>query len=54
MPGFIGQKLCKDLVLIPGRYYQYKEESKKIIEVVLEYDETFVSYSLDVKILIFF
>lgn len=47
MPGFIGLKLCPQLQLIPGRYHKYKEESKKIAEVMLQYDETFVPSSLD-------
>lgn len=47
MPGFIGLKLCPQLQLIPGRYHIYKQESAKVTEVMLEYDETFVPCSLD-------
>lgn len=47
MPGFIGLKLCPQLQLIGGRFHKYKEESLKITEVLREYDETFVPYSLD-------
>ena len=47
MPGFIGLKLCPELQLIPGKFHLYKEESRKITEVLKEYDETFTPYSLD-------
>lgn len=47
MPGFIGLKLCPELRLVPGNFRLYKEESRKISEVLKEYDETFTPYSLD-------
>lgn len=47
MPGFIGKKLCPDLVIVPPNFTKYKQVSKEIHEVFSEYDANFCSASLD-------
>jgi len=47
MPGFIGKKLCPELVIVPVNMQKYADESKLIREVFSEYDENFAPMSLD-------
>lgn len=47
MPGFIGKKLCPDLVLVPPNFTKYKQASKEIQEIFAEYDANFSPMSLD-------
>merc|ERR1719187_1512229 len=47
MPGFIGKKLCPDLVIVPGNMEKYSNVSKVVREVFSEYDPNFAPMSLD-------
>lgn len=47
MPGFIGRKLCPQLVIVPTNYEKYGKISKEIHEVFKLYDPNFSSVSLD-------
>ena len=47
MPGFIGKKLCKDLVFIKPNYIKYRAASDKMKEVLMKYDEQLESLGLD-------
>lgn len=47
MPGFIGKKLCPQLVIVPANYEQYGKVSKEIHEIFKLYDPNFSSVSLD-------
>ncbi|KAG8185369.1 hypothetical protein JTE90_023115 [Oedothorax gibbosus] len=47
MPGFIGKKLCPQLIVVPCHFKRYKEVSNKVVEVVLHYDPNLCSASLD-------
>jgi len=47
MPGFIGLKLCPDLVLVPVDMKKYAEVAEVIREVFKEYDENYSPMSLD-------
>ena len=47
MPGFIGKKLCPDLVIVPGNMEKYSKVSKVVREVFSEYDPNFAPMSLD-------
>lgn len=47
MPGFVGKKLCPDLVFIKPNYKLYKEFSEKFKHVVEEYDPELESTGLD-------
>ncbi|XP_045593333.1 DNA polymerase kappa [Procambarus clarkii] len=47
MPGFIGKKLCPDLVIVPPNFTKYKQVSKEIQEVFAEYDANYSQMSLD-------
>ncbi|XP_068729866.1 DNA polymerase kappa-like [Montipora capricornis] len=47
MPGFIAKKLCPDLVIVPPHFEKYKEYSRQVQEVLVEYDRNFVMASLD-------
>jgi len=47
MPGFIGKKLCPDLILVPGDMKKYAAVSEVIRGVFREYDENFAPMSLD-------
>lgn len=38
MAGFVGKKLCPQLVLIKGSYSKYSAESKKIMSILRNYD----------------
>lgn len=47
MAGFIGKKLCKDLVIIPPNFGKYKAASKQVMSIIEEYDANYSSWSLD-------
>ncbi|CAH1797487.1 unnamed protein product [Owenia fusiformis] len=47
MPGFIGKKLCPDLVIVPTHFDKYTEVSKQIRSIIAEYDPGFAPMSLD-------
>lgn len=47
MPGFIGKKLCPELVLVKPNFAQYTAVSQKIREIFSEYDPNFSPMSLD-------
>ena len=47
MPGFIGKKLCPDLVIVPCNFKRYKEISSVVREVFAKYDPNFCPMSLD-------
>ena len=47
MPGFIGKKLCPQLVLVKLNFDKYRAVSSVIREVFREYDPNFIPMSLD-------
>jgi nucleotidyltransferase/DNA polymerase involved in DNA repair len=47
MPGFIGKKLCPQLVFIEPNFSKYEEVGHLIRAIIQEYDPNFESYSLD-------
>lgn len=47
MPGFIGKKLCPDLVIVRPDFTKYKQASKEIQEIFSQYDPNFCPMSLD-------
>ncbi|XP_050716765.1 DNA polymerase kappa-like [Eriocheir sinensis] len=47
MPGFIGKKLCPELIIVPPNFDKYKAVSKVVREVFSEYDPGFSPMSLD-------
>ncbi|KHJ44693.1 ImpB/MucB/SamB family protein [Trichuris suis] len=47
MPGFIGRKLCPDLVIVPCNFSKYKTISNQVEAILQEYDSTLVMGSLD-------
>jgi hypothetical protein len=47
MPGFIGKKLCPHLEFVPHHFDKYKEASRAVRDILLQYDPHLVSYSLD-------
>jgi DNA polymerase kappa len=47
MPGFLGFKLCPELLLIPCNYRKYKLVSDQMRDIVSEYDPHFSSMGLD-------
>lgn len=47
MPGFIGKKLCPELIIVPPDFTKYKEASKQVQEIFAEYDPNFSPMSLD-------
>ncbi len=47
MPGFIGKKLCPDLVLVELNFDKYRAVSKVVRGVFAEYDPNFSPMSLD-------
>jgi nucleotidyltransferase/DNA polymerase involved in DNA repair len=47
MPGFIGKKLCPDLVIVPSNMESYAREAEKIRAVFRAYDPNFAPMSLD-------
>ncbi|KAL8616660.1 hypothetical protein ACOMHN_031642 [Nucella lapillus] len=47
MPGFIGKKLCPQLVIVPVNFSKYREVSTQVRQVFAEYDPNFCPMSLD-------
>ncbi|CAM9252913.1 unnamed protein product [Ectocarpus fasciculatus] len=47
MPGFIGRKLCPELVFVKPDYEKYTVVAEQIREIFREYDPRMRSYSLD-------
>jgi len=47
MPGFIGKKLCPELIFVPPNFGKYQAEGEKIREIFKEYDPNFESMGLD-------
>jgi DNA polymerase kappa len=47
MPGFIGKKLCSELIIVPTNFDRYTEISKQVREVLADYDPNFSPMSLD-------
>ncbi|XP_071167055.1 DNA polymerase kappa-like [Mytilus edulis] len=47
MPGFIGKKLCPELIIVPTHFDRYTDISKQVREVLAEYDPNFSPMSLD-------
>ena len=54
MPGFIGKKLCPQLVIVPPNFEKYTAVSKVVREVFAEYDLEFCPVSLDEAYLVIF
>jgi DNA polymerase kappa len=47
MPGFIGKKLCENLVFVKPNFHKYNIEGEKIREIFREFDPDFESMGLD-------
>ena len=47
MPGFIGKKLCPDLVIVKPHFDKYKDVSQQVRSIISEYDPNFSPMSLD-------
>ena len=47
MPGFIGKKLCPNLVIIEPNYKKYRQVSSEVRDVLALYDPNFCSVGLD-------
>lgn len=47
MPGFIGKKLCPQLVLVPPNFEKYTSVGKEVQEIFHLYDPDFSSVGLD-------
>ena len=47
MPGFIGKKLCPELIFVKGHYEKYGIVAEQIRSIIREYDPNFSSHSLD-------
>ncbi|XP_071338838.1 DNA polymerase kappa [Trachinotus anak] len=47
MPGFIGKKLCPNLVIVPPNFDKYRAVSDEIREIFADYDPHFQPMSLD-------
>ena len=47
MPGFIGKKLCKDLIFIKPNYIKYRKSSDAMKSVLSQYDDQAESLGLD-------
>ena len=47
MPGFIGQKLCPELIIIPLNFDKYTAISEQVRAVFAEYDPNYSTASLD-------
>ena len=47
MPGFIGKKLCPDLVIVKPNYNKYQAVSKQVHQVLEQYDPDFCPIGLD-------
>lgn len=47
MPGFIGKKLCPDLVIVPLHFDKYRAASELVREILVNYDPHFCPMGLD-------
>lgn len=47
MPGFIGKRLCPDLVFVKPNSAKYAQASQEIKAILAEYDPQFTPVSLD-------
>ncbi|XP_062617098.1 DNA polymerase kappa-like [Saccostrea cucullata] len=47
MPGFIGKKLCPELVIVPAHFDKYTSVSKQVREILATFDPNFCTVSLD-------
>ncbi|KPI88834.1 putative Dna polymerase kappa [Leptomonas seymouri] len=47
MPGFIGKRLCPDLIIVPNDFPAYKREAARVHSIASRYDAQFVSVGLD-------
>lgn len=47
MPGFIGKKLCPELIIVPNDFPAYKREAARVHSIASRYDAQFVSVGLD-------
>jgi len=47
MPGFIGQKLCPELIIITPNFDKYSAMSDRVRAVFAEYDPNYSTMSLD-------
>ena len=47
MPGFIGKKLCPQLIFLPHNFDKYAEAARRTREIFAEYDPQFEAGSLD-------
>jgi DNA polymerase kappa len=47
MPGFIGLKLCPELIIIPPNFEKYSEVAEQVRNIFKEYDPNFESMGLD-------
>lgn len=47
MPGFIGKKLCPELIIVPCNFDKYKAVSSQIGAIFEQYDPNFCPMSLD-------
>ena len=47
MPGFIGRKLCPDLVIVPTNFAKYTRVSEQVRAILVEYDPLFCPVGLD-------
>ena len=47
MPGFIAKKLCPELIIVPQHSEKYKEYSRQVQEILVDYDPNFAMASLD-------
>ncbi|XP_076443750.1 uncharacterized protein LOC143282122 [Babylonia areolata] len=47
MPGFIGKKLCPQLVIVPVNFTKYREVSQHVRQIFADYDPHFCPMSLD-------
>ena len=47
MPGFIGKKLCPQLIIVRTHFDKYRAVSKQVREILAEYDPNYCPMSLD-------
>ncbi|KAG5474386.1 hypothetical protein LSCM1_03166 [Leishmania martiniquensis] len=47
MPGFIGKKLCPELIIVPNDFPAYQREAARVHSIASRYDAQFVSVGLD-------
>ena len=47
MPGFIGKKLCPELIIVKSNFTKYQEVSQQVREILVEYDPVFSPMGLD-------